>query len=230
MFSKYLKDLKSVLLFKSMDEKGIENVLKCLDAKIVSYKKGEYIYSQGEEFSNIGILIEGEAEVTKSHIDGNYSIINTLKKQDTFGEDIICSRTKYANFSIISTVDSKIIYIDGKNLISDESTECKYRSQVNLNMLRRIAEYSMYVNKKLEYSTIISLKKRVAKFLLDNYKNSCDSAFSIDMNREQMASYLNGTRPAVSKILIKYKKDNIIDYHKNNFIIYDKEKLIKELN
>ena len=97
-------------------------------------------------------------------------------------------------------------------------------------MLKRLAQNSIFVRKQLSYLGIVSLKKRVATFLIDMYEENKNCEFSIDMNREQMANFLNGTRPAVSKILIQFKNQDMIDYKKNNFKIKDFEKLLLEVS
>ena len=230
MYGRYLEKLRSVLLFESMNTEEIGKVLMCLNGRVKNYEKNEYIHVQGDTFSEIGIVIEGEARIVKEWIDGAYSDINHLKECDTFGEDIICSGSGCCPYSILAVASTVIIYIDGGKLVNPQSTQCQYRSQVNLNMLKRIAEYSMYLNKKVEYARIISLKKRVATFIYDIYESKNSDTFSIDMNREQMASYLNATRPAVSKILIQYKKDHIIDYCKDKFTMINEAKLIEEIS
>ena len=230
MYLEYAEKLKSVELFDALDAREIGKVLKCLNAKIKSYKKDEYIHVQGDTFHEIGIALQGHVRIMKEWIDGTYWEIDNLKPYDTFGEDIICSESDCSPYSILAITDVVIMYVDGRKLISSESTGCQYRSQMNLNMLKRIAKYSMYINKEVQYARIISLKKRVATFIFDIYQSKNNKIFSIDMNREQMASYLNATRPAVSKILMEYKKENIIDYDKNQFKIVSEEKLVEEMS
>ncbi|AFS77441.1 cyclic nucleotide-binding protein [Gottschalkia acidurici 9a] len=196
---KYAHKLKPVLLFKDMESDEIAKVLNCLSYYQREYDKNEFIILQGDELKEIGIIIEGEVIVTKDRPDGDYAIVDVLKKYDTFGEDIIYSGLKSSLYTLRAKKHTTIIYIDGKKISSDESTSCKYRSKVNLNMLRRLAEYSIFINTKMKYMGIKSLKKRVATFLLDEFERYKSNTFSIDMNREEMADFLNGTRPAVSK-------------------------------
>lgn len=230
MVAACLKKLQSVLLFDNLDTIEIQTVLLCLNARVKHYKKNEYIQVQGEPFTEIGIILEGQISLVKEWADGACSVIDELKQYNSFGEDVICSRSKCCPYSVLAQTDVVMIYIDGPKLISSESTNCKYRSQINLNMLKCMAEYSLNINKKAEYSRIISVKKRVATFIYDIYKCENTKTFSIGMNREQMASYLNATRPAVSKILMQYKKDHIIQYSRDLFTVIDEEKLIREMN
>ena len=77
------------------------------------------------------------------------------------------------------------------------------------------------LNKQLNYIQITSLTKRVAIFLLDYSQNAGAHLFTIPFNREEMALYLNATRPSLSKVLAELKRNGIIDYYKNTFKIND---------
>ena len=226
----YIENLKSVVLFNGMSSEDIMKVLRCLDYYEKSYEKGDFIILQGEAIKEIGIIVEGEILVNKDMPDGNYITVNVLKENQTFGEDIVYSGAGNSFYTLIAKKPTRVIYINGNKISSEESTSCKYRSRVNLNMLKRLAQNSVFINKQLNYLGIVSLKKRVATFLLDMYEENKSHEFLIDMNREQMSNFLNGTRPAVSKILIKFKDQGMISYKKNKFEIKDLKKLLEEVN
>lgn len=226
----YIENLKSIILFNGMSSEDIAKVLKCLNYYERTYEKGEFVSLQGEAIDEIGIILEGEILVNKDMPDGNYITVNVLKENQTFGEDIVYSGIKNSFYTLIAKKSTRVIYINGNKISSEDSTNCKYRSKVNLNMLKRLAENSVFVNRQLNYLGIVSLKKRVATFLIDMYEETKSPEFLIDMNREQMSNFLNGTRPAVSKILIQFKNQGMISYKKNKFKIIDLKKLLEEVN
>lgn len=230
MYVKYAEQLQSVKLFYGMNTEEIIKVLGCMKAYIRQYTKGSYIYMYGDSFEDIGIILNGRVLVNREYQNGSVLNINILEKNDTFGEDIICLSNSYAPYSLIANSKVEILYIKGKKLIEPESVRCEYRSRMNLNMLKRMAEYSVHVNKRMKYMSILSLKKRVIMFLLDCRDEGKTNEFSIGMNREEMSDYLNGTRSSISRILSELKKEELIDYHKSVFIIKNEEVLIEKLD
>ena len=230
MYHEYIEKLQSIVLFEDMKKEEIERVLGCLQAHLGRYKKDEYLYIQGNAFQNIGIILEGRISVNREYHNGSVQVLDTLGEGDTFGEDVVCLNQNHAPYSLVTTMNTLVLFINGKKLIEPSSAKCEYRSRVNLNMLKRMARYSVYVNHKMKYMSILSLKKRVIAYLLDCYEESGTANFKIGMNREQMAHYLNGTRPSISKILMELKKENLIDYHKDCFTIYEEEALIKKMD
>ncbi len=230
MYSNYVARLQKVKLFNGMQQDEIVKILGCLNAYIKEYTKGNYIYMQGDSFEDIGIILEGRVTVVQEHQNGYIVTINILDKNDTFGEDIVCLNNRYSQYSLIASSKTKILYIKGSRLLEDESTQCKYRSRVNLNMLKCMAEYSVRISKRMKYMSILTLKKRIITLLLDYQEELGKDKFSIGMNREEMAYYLNTTRVSISRILIDLKKEGLIEYHKDLFTIKDKQGLINELD
>lgn len=226
MNSKYITQLKKVRLFEGMTEEEITRVLGCLNAHTCEYSKGSFIYLHGDQIHEIGIVLEGRASVTSSCQNGNVLTLHILDKNDSFGEEIICLEEGYAPYSLITNAKTKILFIDGKKLTDPLSIKCEYRSHVNLNMLKSLAEYNFRMNQRMKYISILNLKKRVATFLIDHEEKAQNTTFSIGMNREEMASYLNATRSAVSRILVMLKDEALISYRKDVFKIIDHEALL----
>lgn len=222
--------LDNVLLFDGLDIDSRVIALKCLKAYTVTYCVDELIWSQEDNFSQMGILLEGEVCLSQLRLDGCVSEISILSTNMTFGEDIICAGLNKLPYMIVASKETTIAYIDGPKLIDVNSVSCIYRSRLNLNMLKMIAMHSVNINKKVRYLNILSLKKRVATYLLNESDIAGKEKFNINMNREKMANYLNGTRPAISKILMEMKKEEIVKYKRSKFEILDKEKLIGYLN
>ena len=60
----YLKILKHTTLFMGVAEEEINAMLSCLQAKKRQYKKGEYVFQEGEQLRNIAVLVEGSLQPT----------------------------------------------------------------------------------------------------------------------------------------------------------------------
>lgn len=230
MESKYVAQMQEVILFQGMKEEEIAKVLRCLNAHTRQYPKGSYIYMHGDHFEEIGIVLSGKITVDRAYQNSSVLTMDILEKNDTFGEDIVCLGKGQAPYSLRASTPSEVLYINGSKLTHPSSVKCEYRSHVILNMLKRVAEYSMYVNKRMKYLSILSLKKRVITLLLDHHQEAATDIFQIRMNREEMADYLNGTRSALCRILTELKKEKLIDYHKTSFTVKDEEGLRGKLD
>ncbi|MGN0374034.1 MAG: cyclic nucleotide-binding domain-containing protein, partial [Butyrivibrio sp.] len=82
---KYINRLKSTQLFAGLAEDEISAMLNCLQAKLHKYKKGNYVFRQGEEINNITILIDGKLLIQRDDFWGNRSIVNVINAGEMFG-------------------------------------------------------------------------------------------------------------------------------------------------
>ena len=75
-------------------------------------------------------------------------------------------------------------------------------------MLQLFAEKAEKHNRQIEVLTSGNLRQRVAAYLLEN----CDPDYRVrlHMNREDLAVYLNTTRPSLSRMLITLQDEGII--------------------
>ena len=79
---KYVPVLKRAQLFAGVGDDEITSMLSCLDARLHTYKKGEYVLRQGEHLNDIIILVSGNLHIRNDDYWGNRSIsvILTLAK------------------------------------------------------------------------------------------------------------------------------------------------------
>ena len=75
---KYIKILKKSRIFAGVSEDEIEAMLSCLNARVLSFKKGEYVLRQGEMIRDILILVEGSLHVQREDYWGNLSILSQI--------------------------------------------------------------------------------------------------------------------------------------------------------
>jgi CRP-like cAMP-binding protein len=68
------------------------------------------------------------------------------------------------------------------------------------------------LNKKIEYLSAKSIRSRVTNYLLDIYRISGDTTFTIPMKRHELADYLSIPRPSLSRELGLMRDDGIIEF------------------
>ena len=88
-------------------------------------------------------------------------------------------------------------------------------------MLKIVSELPLKLNKKVEYPTIKSMYVKISVFLLDQYKKTGKTTFVLPMNRNDMADFLNVSRPSISRETSRMKDEGIIDYHLSTIKIKD---------
>lgn len=225
--NKILDTLKEVTLFNGIDENDIKSLIPCLNYRIKTFDKGSNIILPDEVVENIGIVIEGIAEITKEDIEGNKTIVSILTKGNMFAESIVCRKNKKSPVCVTSIEECKVLFISYDKVIRSCTNRCEFHVNLINNLLITIAEKNFILNNKIDILLLKGLRERIAKFLIRKYKESGQTSFNINLNRNRLAEYLNVSRSALSRELSRMKDENIIDYYQNSFKILNIKSLTK---
>lgn len=201
--------------------------MPCLDYKIKEYSKGTNIILPNDILSNIGIIIDGVAEISKEDIDGNKTIVSMLGIGNMFGESIVCRENKKSPVCVSSVEDCKVLFISYDKIIRSCTNRCEFHLNLINNLLVTIAEKNLILNNKIDILLLKGLRERIATFLIRKYRETGQSSFNINLNRNRLSEYLNVSRSALSRELSRMKNEGIIDYYQNSFKIMDMNKLTK---
>lgn len=83
------------------------------------------------------------------------------------------------------------------------------------------------LNRKVNYLMIKSLRSRICALLLEYHQKEGRDIFTLPMNRNGMADFLNVSRPSMSRELRRLQEEGVIEYHLATFRILDSSALKK---
>ena len=191
--------IKDLSIFHNLDDAEFKKSLVCTQSVIHEYKKNDYIFFQGDVPNKLYLILDGEVELflNKDHYSG-YAKAKTDVKLLEIAKDFFGGRCE-------------------KN--------CSHHSKVVFNMLELFAKRTDENNLQLEVLTSGNLKQRIATYLLERADNN--NLVSLSMNREELALYLNTTRPSLSRTLLSLQEDGFIHLASRKSIkILDAEALL----
>ncbi|WP_010238597.1 Crp/Fnr family transcriptional regulator [Clostridium arbusti] len=209
--------LKTCIIFKNFNKEDIEILFKKINYNIYSYIKEETIAMEGENCSNIGIVLEGSIEIKKFFASGKTVTIAKFLSGDIFGEVIIFSDINKYPSTIVASDNCKILFISKEDIV----TLCGLNNLVLNNFMGLLSNKILILNKKLKNLSYETLRQKISSFLLESYHMNEKIIFQISSSRSQMAEELGVPRPSLSRELVNMKKDGLIDFHKNTFKILD---------
>ncbi|MDK2865787.1 MAG: hypothetical protein PWP38_102 [Clostridiales bacterium] len=220
-----LRTLQGTPIFEGIAAMEITDMLGCLNPRIYAYEKGETIATYEDAFLGLGIVLEGIVLVAKESLAGNRMIMSVLRQGDMFGEMACFSPNPKWPANISAQTESNILFISPERVISQCEHLCSGHQQLIRNLLRIMSTKAMLLNRKVDYLTLKTLRGKLCAFLMEEHRRCGSMLFMLQMNRDEIADFLNVTRPSVSRELGKMRDEGLIDYHKATFKILDYEKL-----
>lgn len=221
MYTKWLNLLKEVELFQHMEKEELDRILNCLRPQVGFYKKKEYITLEGDAFTGVGIIVQGEVLVTKENPAGDRVILSKLSEGDIFGEIIAFSEEELWMVTVVATMDCTVLFLSTDIILGTCPHMCGGHKLLIQNMLKIISQKTLHLNRKIQYLTLKSIRKKISTYLLESYNTNQKMKFNIPLKRNELADFLNVSRPSLSRELIKMKEEGIIDFNKSLFTIMD---------
>lgn len=229
MDTEIIKIISNTNLFNGISEQDTGRLLRCFKCNIRNYENGEYIVFAGEDLKEIGLIISGEISVLRENVDGSKTIMTLLKSGDTFGEVAAFNGDSTWPSSISAQSDCSILFFNPQRIINPCSSSCSFHKRLISNTIKLISSKAKILNQKVEYLSIKSIRGKISKYILSEYKKNKNLYINSSLNREELANFFNITRPSLSRELCKMRDDGIIDFNKNNFKILSLEDLIKNI-
>ncbi len=214
---KYIPILKRTRLFAGVGGSEIESMLSCLDARLCTYKKGEYVLKQGEHLSDIIVLLDGNLHIQKDDYWGNRSILGQISVGEMFGEAYVTPESGTLLNDVVALEDSVVVFFDVKRIITTCSSACRFHATVIQNMFYAISEKNRKLVQKIGHMSKRSTREKLISYLSEEAKRQNSSSFTIPFNRQQLADFLSVDRSAMSNELCKMRDDGLLEFEKNMF-------------
>lgn len=219
----FLPVLKRTQLFAGVGEDEISAMLNCLQAKLYRYKKGEYVFRQGEHLNNITVLVEGNLHIQRDDYWGNRSIINRIGIGEIFGEAYIAPDSGALLNDVVVVEDSAVIFFDVNRILSVCPSACRFHSLVVQNLFFVVSEKNRKLVQKLGHMAKRSTREKLISYLSEEARRQNSSTFTIPFNRQQLADFLSVDRSAMSNELCKMRNDGLLTFDKNKFTLFSGE-------
>lgn len=225
MYKKYLPKVLGISLFAGINGDSIETMFNCLKPKISCFRKNDYIVTGGDPYESVGILLTGSATVSKDNASGNRVVMTLLNPGDIFGEIVAFSSLMTWPATVQAQEVSEVLFLPRGKIIGDCERMCPWHRILIQNFLRIISERAMLLNKKVEYLTIKSMRGKISTYLLEQYNRSGSRKIVLPLNRNELADFLNVSRPSMSREMGKLRDEGIIDFYLTTFELLDLEAL-----
>lgn len=217
---KYIEILKQTQLFAGIKDNELSSMLDCLQATIKTYKKGEYIFREGDYIDKITILVQGKLIIQKDDFWGNRSIVSAIRIGEMFGEAYATPDSGAILNDVIAEECSTVISFNIYKLLTVCPSSCRFHSIVIQNLFFAISEKNRKLVQKIGYMSNRSTRAKLLSYLSDEAKKQRSNNFTIPFNRQQLADFLSVDRSAMSKELCKMRDEGLILFDKNRFRLF----------
>lgn len=216
--------LKEVEVFSEASTETLDALADSFNVR--SYKKGEHVFKDKEECSNIYIVKSGLVSLYKISSQGEKRVIFILGKGKMINEVVLQGLP--SSISCDAFEPCEILYWNKDRFLHIMSEDF----DLTKGVLRSLSLKTRRLYRQLKNtSNSVRADKRIAAKLWKlsgDYGIPCEKGICIDMDLSitYLADMLGSQRETVSRQIKILKEQNLIEIEDKKFIVYDRQKLV----
>jgi len=217
--------LEDSALFRGIPEESLETCYRMLRGRIRTCRGQETLQRPGEPLQGIGLVLMGEVEAAREHLQGRRTMVAVLRPGDLFGEAAALGMLESAPVAITARTGSRIWFFSPAALFDPSRERLELRTILQRNLLTILASKTLMLGERLEILGQKTIKGKLAAYLLPRAPAEAGVWFGISHNRTGLAELLTTDRSALSRALSELKRDGILMVEGNRFCLPDPVKL-----
>ena len=206
--------------FDGIPEENYPDVLSCLHAVRRDYCRDSSILNIGDREPLSGIVLSGSLEITLLDENGSQINVNHITSGKGFGMAMACSGQAVCPIRLRAMTDCSLLFLDFANVLDPDGPNCPFRLRVASNLLRDLAEQTVFLNRRMRIMGQKRLRDKI-KVFLQYQKIQPDGTIHVPFKRNEFADYLYADRSALSRELGRMAEEGILAIDRQTIRILD---------
>lgn len=209
-------------LFKGISS---EEVNKIIGEKfgIRKFEQGRTIIKQGDEYSTLLIVIDGEVSGEMTDLSGKNVIIENIPAPNVLAPAIIFAENNRIPVNVIALTQVTILPISREDFTHMLQRNIKLLN----NFLQLISDRSRFLTDKVRLLRFGTIKSKIAGYLIEIYSKKDNLRFEIKHSQQELADMFGVTRPALAKTIGQMTDEGLILSNKKEFKILNLNELYR---
>lgn len=209
--------LQSIALFKGLEPEAVPALMRCLGAREKKYAKGETILLAGDAATQVGIVWEGEVCVQRDTPDGRQLLMAQFGPGALFAEVFACAGVAALPVTVEAAGPCRVLLFSYERIASPCANACPAHKRLIQNMLSLLAQRSLLLSGRLELLSLRTTREKLLCYLQAQAQRAGRDAFTIPLDRQQLADFLGADRSALSKELCRMRDEGLLRFSRSRF-------------
>jgi len=212
--------LQQLSLFKHLPQNDLAILEKIV--RVRSYKRDEHIFYENDEAKVFFGLVQGRVKIYKLGFTGKEHILHILRPGEIFAEVAVFWDLKYPA-NALAMEKSKVLLIpkqDFKELLQKSP-------ELSLHFLGIFALRLKEMVSKVEELSLKEVPARLATYFILAWETEGKKEFVLDVSKHQLAGLLGTIPETLSRVIKKFKEQELIEIEQNRMKLHNVERLKK---
>ena len=205
----YHLDLQELPLFRDLLPEEIERFITATGATVERVGKGKRILEAYEENHNIGVLVEGEAQVLAEDRFGNESVSHHLERGAMMGSTSAIMPQIPNDTAVQAITTVLVLWIPYKALLTAGTKLGRTHGIVMKNILESFCKKNVLMMQKIKILSQKTLRERLILYLLYRQQRQGKQQVQVP-GRVQLAKELECNRSALTREIGSMQREGVL--------------------
>ncbi len=200
-----IKIISGIPLFSGLSSQQLADVKNvAIDRR---YRKGEFIFSEGDAGNGFYVIIAGQVEIFKASLEGKEKILHIFGPGEPFGEVPVFSGARFpANARTLA--QSHLLFFPRQAFVNLIAANPALALKMMAVLSRRLRQFAV----QIEHLTLKEVPGRLAAYLIYSLEeqNTTANHITLNISKGQLASLLGTIPETLSRILARMAKQGLI--------------------
>ncbi len=217
--NKKLNILSNTSLFSGLPEDQLKQIRRI--ALVRQYKKGEIVFSEGNDGIGFFVVVEGSIKIFKASADGKEKILHIFGPGEPFGEVSVFTGKPFP--ATAETLSKSHLLFFPKTAFVDLITS---NPALSLNMLAVLCMRLRQFTVQIENLSLKEVPGRLAAYLLYlSEEQGMEKDVTLTISKGHLASLLGTIPETLSRVLAKLSSQNIIHVNGRKIELIDRSEM-----
>ncbi len=190
------------------------------------YKRGEYVWHEGEEASWMAVISSGLIKIVQR---GSGAIVALLGPHETFGEIAIVGEIPYTADAIAATRHVELLCLDAQSVRTAMDTRPPFARAIE----RTLVAHGRSLQDKIQIMSAGSVERRLAaliRHLLARFGDELEDGSEIvpvTLSRAELASLVGATIETTIRTMSRWHKEGLVSTLPEGFVVHDMARLLE---
>lgn len=193
---------RDIPLFEHLSGRSLRALAEA--ASLKSLKKKELLFREGDEGSDIFILVHGSVQLYKLTADGKEMVVKLPRRGEIFAEVVLFERSAYP-VNARALEDTMLVAISSRQF-AEFLEQPDFRNDFIANLFKRLR----FLVDRIEYLSSQDVEERFYAFLDNQFGDS--STISISLSKKDVATIIGTTPESLSRLIARLKRAGTLSW------------------
>jgi len=198
-------------IFKDISDENVERMRECFRMRQSRYSSGELIAEYGNGGREVGIIVDGSAQLVRIDSGGNRTILEHLERGGIFGEVLSFAMGGADMVSVVCEKDCIVLYMEYAHIMRRCENACQHHSQLVQNMFSLAAGQIQRLSQRVEVLSRRTIREKLLCYFALQCGTEGEKGFILPFTLSALAEYISTDRSAMMRELRKLKEEGIVE-------------------